>query len=119
MLNENVKKYLALKQEIESKKTDLDALKDEILKEMGTDLEFTADDGTKATITLKEKYDYTDETAMINWLESHGYGQYVVKAVDTRKMNKELKKGATLTESLKTMYKKTETKALSVSKEEE
>ena len=119
MLDEKIKQYLTIKANMDAEKDMLETLKTDILKELGSRTEYQTSDGLVATVTLKEKFDYTDEPGMISWCESHGYSQYVVKTIDTRKMNKELKKGASLTEGLKTMYTKVESKALSVSKAED
>ena len=114
MLDQDIKRYLELKSKIDDQKKELDDLKESILEEMGSREEFVTEDGIKAKITFKDKYDYVDEVAIINWLKANGYGCYVSEVVDSKKLNKELKKGTTLTESLKTLYKKTEIKALSV-----
>ena len=91
-LNEKVKEYADLKAQADSIAEQLTALKEEIVEAMGDEDEFTADDGTIAKINAKETFKYVDEPAMINWLKSNGYAQYVIEKVNTTPMNKELKK---------------------------
>ena len=115
MLDDNIRRYMALKQRVESAKNEMETLKEEIFKEMGANKEAVTEDGIKATITVKSKYEYTKQDEMIKWLESHGYDDYVNKTIDSKKMNAELKKNRHLWESLNKLYTVTFTKALSVS----
>lgn len=113
-LNEKVKEYADLKAQADSIAEQLTALKEEIVEAMGDEDEFTADDGTVAKINAKETFKYVDEASMVKWLKNNGYSQFVVEKVNTTPMNKELKKGLTLTESLKPMYTKTVSSVLVV-----
>lgn len=114
MLNENVKKYADLQAQKEALEAEMAELKTAIVEEMGSDTDFTADDGTVAKLVDKETFKYTDEIAMINWCKMNGYSQFIVEKVNTTSMNKELKKGLTLTESLKPMFTKTVSTSLTV-----
>lgn len=71
-------------------------------------------DNIKATVVTKETFKYTDEVAMIKYLKENGLNQFIIEKIDTTPMNKELKKGLSLTESLKQMYIKNTTYSLSV-----
>ena len=51
---------------------------------------------------------------MINYLKEKGLTDLITEKINTTSMNKELKKGLSLTEDLKTMYTKNTTEVLSV-----
>lgn len=113
-LNEQVKMYAQLKAQADALKEQMDSLKDTIVESMGDESSFTADDGTVAKLVAKETFKYVDEPSMIKWLKDNGYAQFVVEKVNATTMNKELKKGMTLTESLKPMFTKTVSVSLTV-----
>lgn len=114
MLNENVKKYADLKAQADLIKEQMEELKTQIINEMGAEKSFVADDGTVAKLVDKETFKYTDESAMIKYLKDNNMTSYIVEKVNTVPMNKELKKGMSLTESFKSWYTKTVTTSLSV-----
>lgn len=115
-LEVKVVEYANLQTQVEELQKQMDSLRGEILSEMsdlGVD-KYTTTSGETAQVTLKETFKYVDEAAMINWLKANGYTQFIKEKVDTTPMNKELKKGLTLTESLKPMFTKNVTSSLSV-----
>ena len=107
MLDTSVKEYLALQEEMEAIKTKMAELKATIVEEMDTAGVSTYQvDDVKAQVVNKEIIKYTDELAMIKYLEANGLDKFIVKKVDTTTMNKELKKSATLNESLNSYVSK-------------
>ena len=114
-LNKLVNQYNELKAQEYDISTQMSTLKASILEELGDITEYvTTDTHVTAKVVAKETFKYTDESAMIKWLKNNGYAQFVVEKVNTTPMNKELKKGLTLTESLKTMFTKTTSYSLTV-----
>lgn len=114
MLNEDVKKYAALKAQADEIKSQMEELKESIVTQMGSEKQFTADDGTVVKLVEKETFKYVDEPAMIQYLKDHGMTSYIVEKISTSPLNKELKKGQSLTESLKSWYNKTVSTTLNV-----
>lgn len=94
----------------------MNSLKESIVKDMGSTSEFTADDGTVAKLVDKVTYKYTNEDAMVNWCKANGHSDLVKEKIDTTSMNKELKKGGVLTESLNSLYNRTVSTSLTVEK---
>jgi len=114
-LNKLVNDYNELKAQADDIDNKMSALKTKILEELGDAREYmTTDTHVTAKVVAKETIKYVDESAMINWLKNNGYSKFVVEKVDTTPMNKELKKGLTLTESLKSMFTKTTSYTLKV-----
>ena len=113
-LEKNVKAYYELKSQMESLDEQLSVLKNAIVEDMGDEDKFVCDNGLTAQLAIKETFKYVDEAFMVKWLKNNGYSQFVVEKVNTTPMNKELKKGLTLTESLKPMYTKTVSTTLTV-----
>ena len=114
-LNKLVNEYNELRAQAEDVDIKMSALKTKILEELGDVREYmTTDTHVTAKVVAKETIKYVDESAMINWLKNNGYSKFVVEKVDTTPMNKELKKGLTLTESLKSMFTKTTSYTLKV-----
>ena len=114
-LNKLVNDYNELKAKSEDISTQMSALKSKILEELGDATEYvTTDTNVLAKVVAKETIKYDDEEAMINWLKKNGYAKFVIEKVDTKPMNKELKKGLTLTESLKSMFTKTTSYSLTI-----
>ncbi len=113
-LNEQVKKYAELKKQQDAIKEEMDSLKTSIVEEMGDATSFEADNGVVAKLVAKETFKYKDEIGMINYLKEHGMSSFVVEKIDTKSMNKELKKGMSLTESLSPMFTKETTVSLTV-----
>lgn len=117
-LNNKIEKYAELQAQMEVLKTQLDELKPEIIegmvKESVDKIELPS--GVTAQVVTKETFKYDDELGMINYLKANGLTSFIVEKVNTTAMNKELKKGLTLTESLKPMFTKTYTNSLTVKK---
>lgn len=111
MLNENVKLYVELQEQMEAIKEQMETLKATITEEMGNELKVVTPDGITAQLIKKETFKYNDETGMIAYLKSKGLNQFITEKINTTPMNNELKKGLSLTEDLKPMY----TKAISYS----
>ena len=119
MLNDNINKYMKLKEEYDALKEQLDELKESILVDMeqlDTD-NYTTDENIVAKVVTKENFKYIDEPSMIKWLKENGYSQFIAEKVSTVPMNKELRKGLTLTESLKPMFTKITTYSLNVERQ--
>ena len=114
MLNENIKLYAELQEQMETIKVQLEELKATITDEMGSETKVTTPDGITAQLIKKETFKYTDETAMISYLKSKGLNQFIIEKINTTPMNNELKKGMSLTEDLKPMYTKSTTYSFSV-----
>lgn len=114
-LDRLVNQYNELQAQAEDISTQMSTLKATIIEELDDITEYvTTDTHVTAKVVAKETFKYTDESAMIKWLKNNGYAQFVVEKVNTTPMNKELKKGLTLTESLKTMFTKTTSYSLTV-----
>ena len=116
MLNDDVQQYANKLAQKEALEAELSILKERIISNMGSDKEFVSSDGTTAKIIEKETFKYTDELAMINWCKSNGYNSLVKETIVSTAMNKELKKGLSLTESLRPMFIKTVSYSLTVKK---
>lgn len=117
MIKDMLKDYLEITsqiEELESKKNELRGL---VLNELGNmGVEKYADEDYSATLSYKDTFKYSDETAIINWLKNNGYENFVIEKVDT-KLNKELKSGTkALTEGLNGLYVHNTSTALTVKK---
>lgn len=93
-----------------------DALRADILAGI-TDTKLTSitvDNGDMFELQTKTKYSYSDETAMIAWLKSNGYGKYVKEKISVSPFNTAFKSGKDmkLTESMNPMMKATTTQEL-------
>ena len=109
IIDAQIKKYLELnakKEALEKEMSDIKSvITSELVKETLDGATYTTEDKTASvTKSVKETVKYTDETAMIAILESKGLNQFVTKKVVTTSLNKELKKGGVITESLKGLY---------------
>ena len=116
MLNENIKKYVELQEQLEVLKEQMETLKATITEEMGSETKVETPDGFVAQLVKKETFKYIDETSMITYLKSKGLNQFIIEKVNTTPMNNELKKGMLLTEELKPLYTKTTSYSFSVKK---
>lgn len=115
-LNENIQKYNELQEEIARLQEQLSEYKTNIVNEMKEKslTKTSTEDGLTAQLVFKDNFKYVDERAMINYLKEKGLTDLITEKINTTSMNKELKKGLSLTEDLKTMYTKNTTEVLSV-----
>lgn len=118
-LAEKVEEFYALKielEELEHKKEQLGLEIKTLLKEE-PDLTFECD-GYKATLVPRTTFTYQDETSILTYLIQKGLGEvYLTKKINTTKLNKELKTGGQLYESLKNYVTKTVSNQLNVSRD--
>lgn len=116
MLEELVNKCRELQLQSEKLEEELKALKSQISEQMTKEglNKFVAPSGVSATLVEKETFKYLDEPAIVAWCEANGHPEYVQKKVVTTELNKELKKGMSLTEALKPTFTKTISYALTV-----
>lgn len=115
MINENVKRYFELQAQAEAIKEEMAQLKESIVGDMDAQGVSTYEvDGIKAQVVAKDTFKYDDEFGIINYLKNNGLERYVVEKVDTTSLNKELKKGLSLSESLNGMYTKTTSPSLTI-----
>ena len=115
-LDDNIREYYACKCYKEAYEKKMAELRDSILEDMGGEDEYSTPEGINVKAVVKETFKYTDEIGMIKWCEDNGYTQFITKKINTTPMNKELKKGQTLTESLKPLYTKQTSVTLTVNK---
>lgn len=103
-----IETYKSLQDQVDNLQKQLGELKEQIMAEMTNNGEtkVETDLGIVASIVAKETYKYLDELAMIRYLKENGLAQYISEKVNVPSLNKELKKGQTLCESLKPMYNK-------------
>jgi hypothetical protein len=115
-LDEKIKLYNELQIEADAIAAKLAELKESILTEftaLGVS-DVVTPDNIQAKVTEKTNIKYDDEAGIIKYLKEKGLTSYIVEKVSTTPLNKELKKGLSLTEDLKKMYTQTTTKSLSV-----
>lgn len=103
-LDEKIKKYFELKEEIEK----LESQKEELSNSIKTmiaifpEQSYTTPEGYSAKVVTKTNYKYVDETAILNYLDKKKLTEmYVVRKLDTTKINKELKNHGLLFKDLK------------------
>lgn len=116
MLDENLKKYAELQEQLNLLKEQLDTLREDILVEMeelGVS-DYTSEDNITAKVVEKQNVKYIDEISMIKYLEENNLNQFITKKVNAPLMNKELKKSLSLKESLGSYYNTSVTKSLTV-----
>lgn len=116
-IKELLKDYTDLTSQIEELEAKKDLIRGQVLNKLGEmGVEKYVDDDYSATLSYKDTYKYSDETAIINWLKNNGYEKFVIEKVDT-KLNKELKSGTkALTEGLNGLYVHNTSTALTVKK---
>lgn len=117
-LNNKIEKYAELQAQMEELKAQIDELKPEIIEGMINESveKIELPSGVSAQVVTKETFKYDDEPGMIKYLKDNGLTSYIVEKINTTSMNKELKKGLTLTESLKPMFTRTVSSSLTVKK---
>jgi hypothetical protein len=116
MLENLVDKCRQLQMQQDKIEEELKAVKYQISEQMvkeGLD-KYVTPSGVLAQLSEKETFKYLDEAAIVAWCESNGHPEYIQKKVLTTELNKELKKGMSLTESLKTNFTKTVSQVLTV-----
>ena len=89
MLNDNINKYMKLKEEYDALKEQLDELKESILVDMeqlDTD-NYTTDENIVAKVVTKENFKYIDEPSMIKWLKENGYSLFIGTVLTFSAMN--------------------------------
>lgn len=117
MINESIKKYFELQAQADAIKEEMAQLKDSIVNEMDAQGVNTYEvDDLKAQVVSKDTFKYNDELGMITYLKNNGFEKFVVEKLDTTSLNKELKKGLSLSESLSGMYTKTTAPSLTIKK---
>lgn len=118
MLENLVEKCLELQEQHEKLEEEIKTLKSQIRERMTTEglYKFEASSGVSAQLVEKETFKYLDEPAIIAWCEANGHNAYIQKKVVTTELNKELKKGKSLTESLKPLYTKSVAYSLTIKK---
>lgn len=113
-LAEMVKEYNELQNQSKGIADKMSELKASIIESMNNEDKSSFEvDNVVAQVIKKDTFKYKDETAMISYLKNNGLERYVVEKVDTS-LNKELKKGMSLSESLNPMYEKTSSYSLTV-----
>jgi hypothetical protein len=113
-LNGKVKEYADLSAQKDAIEARLAELKGQIVEGIGGVGKFDADDGTVASVTEKVTFKYQDEPGIIAKLKDGGLTSYIKESVNSTMLNKELKKGGTLNESLSPMFVKSTGYALTV-----
>ena len=116
-LDEKIKRYFELKDEIAVLETEKDQLSEDIKAMVGVfpDQSYTTPDGYSAKVVGKTTYKYVDETAIINYLNDKNLtDNYMVKKFDTTKINKELKNHGILFNDLKPYITEILTESLTV-----
>ena len=118
-IDEQIKKYLELNAQKEALEAQMTEVKNAITASLASETldgatYTTEDDSATVTRSVKENFKYSDETAMIDILESKGLNQFVTKKVVTTALNKELKKSGVITEALKGLYTSTVSESLTI-----
>lgn len=120
-LDEKIKRYFELKDEIAVLETEKDQLSESIKAMIGVfpDQAYTTPDGYSAKLIEKTTYKYNDETAIIKYLNDKNLADtYMVKKFDTTKINKELKNHGILFNDLKEYISEVLTESLTVKVED-
>lgn len=92
-LNELVNKVTNIQIQLDSLTAEKDELVTSIIKEL-TNLkidEFIASNKARVHIFNKTTFKYSNEKALIEWLETNKHTKYIKKAVDKTALNKELR----------------------------
>lgn len=114
-LNENLERYYQLQQEIDSKEQELNALKEQIVKEMGdAGIASRSTGSVEGKLINKTTFKYIDEVAILTYLRSHRLNNYISTKINTTAMNKELKGKGALYEDLKKYCSENTSTTLSV-----
>ena len=111
--------YNTLQDEETKIKTAKENLKKEILEELssrGLNSYISSNGAYKGTVAAKTTFKYTDEFAIINYLQNNNMSIYLKTTIDTTSFNKTLKNSQTLQENLKGKFTVNEVPALTVKK---
>jgi hypothetical protein len=116
MLENLVDKCRELQMQSEKIEEEIKNLKSQITEQMTKEglYKYVTPSGVSAQIIEKETFKYLDEPAIIAWCEENGHYEYIQKKVVTTELNKELKKGMSLTEALKPTFTKTLSYSLTI-----
>lgn len=111
-----IERYNEIKLLEEELKAEKNQLKDLICAYMAAKnlTKYSNVNNVEASISNKTSFTYVDELAMIKYLQENGYTNFIKTVIDTTGLNKELKKGSTLAENLKTYYAPNTSQSLSV-----
>lgn len=104
MLEEDVKKYIELKEQIEKLSAEKDILSNSIKEALDkiASHSYTTADNRTVKIVSRTTYTYLDEAAIMQYVILKGLGDvYVMKKIDTKRLNKELKSKGKLFEGIK------------------
>lgn len=117
LLQEKVKRYYEIKKQID----DLTSLKDSLGEEIKDmlvnepDKKYEDNEGYSAKSINRITYKYNDETGIIDYLTRKGLSDiYLVKKIDTTKLNKELKNEGELYKALDKFISKNISESLEV-----
>ena len=102
LLENYIKEFNKIKSELDNLEARKNDLNDKIkfLMTENSLKEFITTDGVSAKLGTKETIKYKDEPAMIKWLKENNLSKYVTEKITTTRLNSELKKSQSLTESL-------------------
>ena len=113
MLDNLIKEFIELKEQekqLAERKKDLT----EKIKSMIPSGKYEKD-GLKVQVVKSTTFKYDDQTAIINYLTQKGLSDvYIVKSIDTKKLNAELKNEGALYNALKPYTTKTITESLRI-----
>ena len=114
-LKEAITEYLKVQEKLEQLGQREEELKEIILNQMENEkISSFQDNEVEAKVTGNITFSYTDEQAIIKYLNNHGYKGFIKNTINKTALNKELKGGTQLTEALASYYQKKEGKKLSV-----
>ena len=102
-LDEQINAYLELATKKDEIEAQMATLREGIIGNMGDEKTHSTGSAV-ATLVARETIKYPDEHAVVEILKAKGLTQYVVEKVVTTALNKEIKKGGTLTEALNGLY---------------
>ena len=118
-LDTMIEAYNAIQEQEAELKAAKEELKQNILGELaaiGSNSYTTADGLFKGTVANKATVKYTDEVAIIDYLQNNGMSSYLKTTIDTTAFNKTLKGSQSLQESLAGKFTVSESPALTVKK---
>ena len=108
---------------IQEQEAELKAVKEELkqnilggLAAIGSNSYTTTDGLFKGTVANKSTVKYTDEVAIIDYLQNNGMSSYLKTTIDTTAFNKTLKGSQSLQESLAGKFTVSESPALTIKK---
>lgn len=117
MIEEDINSFLELRAKIDELTKQKDILADKIKQALVSEPnnKYVSKTGIKVTLVSSTTFKYTDENAIINYLNKQGTaGMYITKKLDTTKLNKELRLEGSLYENVKAFVNKITTESLKV-----